>query len=142
MSLEMAGFLIKFLHTKLISKFNFRAVANALLNRNEPIDITNGNPPLFFVSKYNQDLFENAQSKNNLNNIFDFSTGIIIFKNHLKALSYWNSSVEEIESSCQKFSEKCLTLRYENLAIDKERTKMIKTIGSFIGQNDDFGGIL
>ena len=65
-----------------------------------------------------------------------------MLKNHLKALSYWNSSVEEIESSCQKFPEKCLTLRYENLAIDKERTKMIKAVGSFIGQNDDFGGML
>ena len=65
-----------------------------------------------------------------------------MFKNHLKALSYWNSSVEEIESSCQTFPEKCLTLRYENLAIAKERTKMIKTIGSFIGQTDDFGGMI
>ena len=60
MSLEMAGIENKFLHEKFISKFYFRAVANALLNRNEPIDITNGNPPLFFVSKYNQDLFENV----------------------------------------------------------------------------------
>ena len=71
-----------------------------------------------------------------------FCSGIIVLKNHLKALSYWNSSVEEIESSCQKFSDKCLTLRYENLAIDKERTKMVKAVGSFIGQNDDFRGIL
>merc|ERR1712130_149228 len=79
-----------------------RAVSNALLNDQNAIDITNGNPPFIKFTRFEQ------------------------------ALSYWNSTVNEMDRSCKLLKNRCVTVRYEDLEPGPSRKSLIHKLKRFL----------